>query len=123
METFIVEQNSIYVDLDNKDQMAYHFCGFVKEKLIMYGRVNFADEEAYIQRVIVRKEYRQQKLGHHLIEKMLHFIEEKPDVKNIKLNAQHHLQIFYEKQGFSVAGKSFDDGGILHIPMLKIRDS
>jgi ElaA protein len=122
MEIFIVEQNSIYLDLDHQDQMAYHVCGFSHEKLIAYGRVLIEKEDAYIQRVAIHEDYRRQKLGHQLMKKMLHFIEQNSDVKNIKLNAQYHLQFFYEKHGFYISGESFDDGGILHVPMLKMRN-
>jgi len=119
MKIFMIEQNCLYFDLDDKDQMAYHCRGQENEKLIAYGRINFSLENAYIQRVCIREEYRQQKLGHVLMHKMLEFIGNKNEVKHIQLNAQHHLQHFYEKLGFQVSGPSFDDIGILHIPMSK----
>lgn len=119
IEIFMLEQNCIYVDLDQKDQKAYHFCGKNKENLIAYSRINSSMESAFIQRVAVHSDFRHQKLGTLMITKILDFIENNFSVENIQLNAQQHLQLFYEKLGFQVAGYTFDDHGIWHVPMIK----
>jgi len=50
---------------------------------------------------------------------MLEFIDSRSTVSTIELDAQHHLQAFYEKHGFNVDGIPYDDGGILHIRMIR----
>jgi ElaA protein len=120
MEVFIIEQQSIYLDLDNIDHEAIHFMGWDKKVLVAYGRVFLAkDRTAYIQRVLIKKNYRQNYLGSTLLSNMLDYIAQRSNINNISLNAQFHLQKFYEKYHFVASGQPFDDTGILHIKMTK----
>lgn len=120
MEIFIIEQQSIYLDIDDLDYDAVHFLGKDKDFIIAYGRVYLSkDRTAYIQRVCIKESYRQNKLGAILMNNMLDFISKKPDIVNITLNAQCQLQKFYEKYDFQTSGKPFEDGGIMHIKMIK----
>ena len=38
-EVFVVEQNCVFQDADDKDQQAYHFMGFSNNKLVAYTRL------------------------------------------------------------------------------------
>ena len=38
-EVFVVEQNCIYQDIDNKDQKAYHILGSVEDSLLAYASI------------------------------------------------------------------------------------
>lgn len=121
MEIFIVEQKCFYLDLDDKDQSAIHFLTTEQEKLIAYSRVNIdsLNKIAKIQRVCVDKDYRKHQLGSQLITGILEYLNATADILSVELNAQSHLQHFYEKQGFKMIGKPFDDAGILHVKMIK----
>ena len=60
-EVFIVEQNCVYQDIDNKDQKAYHILGYKNEKIVAYTRIfkpNDYFKYASIGRVVVSKKER-----------------------------------------------------------------
>src|SRR5689334_21596154 len=54
-EVFVVEQNCVFQDADNKDQHCYHLCGWKNELLIAYVRLvppKISYEEPSIGRVV-----------------------------------------------------------------------
>ena len=118
---FMIEQQSIYEDLDGLDQHAMHFLGIDGDKLIAYGRmhINSDNHFAIIRRICIHKDYRGQKLGDILMEKIMSHIDTMSNFRGAELDAQNHLQRFYEKFGFHSEGAPYDDGGVLHIRMLK----
>nr|MBP6373942.1 GNAT family N-acetyltransferase [Flavobacterium sp.] len=38
-EVFVVEQNCVYQDIDNKDQKAFHVLGYLHNELVAYARL------------------------------------------------------------------------------------
>ena len=42
-EVFVVEQNCVYQDADNKDLSSYHFMGWNNDKLVAYTRLFLRD--------------------------------------------------------------------------------
>src|SRR3990167_2829114 len=88
---FMIEQQSIYEDLDGLDQHANHFLGVDDNKLVAYGRVHFdsATQFAIIRRICVHKDYRNQKLGGVIMEKIMSHIDTMPDLRGAELDAQH----------------------------------
>ena len=38
-EVFVVEQDCVYQDLDNKDKLAYHILGILNNQIIAYARI------------------------------------------------------------------------------------
>ena len=38
-EVFVVEQNCVYQDIDNKDPKAIHLYGKIKNKIVAYSRI------------------------------------------------------------------------------------
>ena len=118
---FMIEQQSIYEDLDGLDQQAMHFLGMDGDKLVTYGRIHINPESqfAIIRRICIHKDFRGQKLGDALMEKIMAHIDTMPDLRGAELDAQEHLQRFYGKFGFHPEGAPYDDGGVMHIRMLK----
>ena len=60
-QVFVVEQDCVYQDLDNKDKEALHVIGFDADKLVAYTRIfntNTYFTEASIGRVVVDEAYR-----------------------------------------------------------------
>jgi len=121
-DVFVVEQESIYSDCDNKDLDAYHVqlrdeCN----QLVGYCRLlNFgvSYEDSYsIGRVIIASELRGTGSGEQLVRKGITFIEEHWRGKVITISAQHRLQQFYEKVGFKVQSEPYMEDGIPHIRM------
>jgi ElaA protein len=121
-EVFIVEQNCVYQDTDNKDSKALHVLGYYENELVAYARL-FAPtlyfEEASIGRVIVRKSHRALKLGHELMEFCIHEIENQFHVKTIKIGAQKYLVRFYNAHNFNEVGDEYLEDEILHVHMIR----
>lgn len=121
-EVFIVEQNCIYQDLDNKDQLALHVCGFYNDKLVAYARLFDAGvyfENPAIGRVIVSSDARSLGIGHDLMKKSIAAIEEFYKKKSITISAQVYLTKFYQQHGFISVGAEYLEDGIPHIEMKK----
>ncbi|OGT39714.1 MAG: hypothetical protein A3F12_01750 [Gammaproteobacteria bacterium RIFCSPHIGHO2_12_FULL_38_14] len=121
IDIFMIEQQSIYEDLDGLDQQATHFLGMDDNKLVAYGRMHINPDNhfAIIRRICIHKNYRDQKLGNRLMEKIMAHIDTIPDLPGAELDAQEHLQRFYGKFGFHPEGEPYDDSGVIHIRMLK----
>lgn len=123
-EVFVVEQNCIYQDIDNKDQRALHVIGEVDNKIVAYTRIFKSGDyfkNASIGRVIVKKKYRKKNYGKKIMEfsvkKIIQFKE-----KKIELSAQKYLIKFYSDLGFFKEGEEYLEDNIPHIKMiLKIR--
>ena len=98
-DVFVVEQESIYSDCDNKDLDAYHVqLRNERNQLVGYCRLlNFgvSYEDSYsIGRVIIASELRGTGSGEQLVRKGITFIEEHWGGKVITISAQHRLQQF-----------------------------
>lgn len=121
-EVFIVEQNCVYQDIDNKDQKALHVLGFKNNKLIAYTRI-FKPldyfEYASIGRVVVALEERKYGYGHIIMKHSIQAIESYFKESTIKISAQSYLQKFYESHGFKQVGDTYLEDGIPHIAMIK----
>ena len=121
-EVFVVEQDCVYLDLDGKDQLAYHVLGYKDSKLISYARVFKPGDyflKSSIGRIIVKKEYRRFKYGDHLVQNSIEFIEKKFKEKEILISAQAYLINFYNNLGFVQEGEQYLEDDIPHIKMLK----
>jgi len=119
-EVFVVEQNCVYQDIDNKDQKAIHLFILKNEEVIAYTRLfNKGDyfTEASIGRVVVQEEYRKYGLGHLLIKESINAIKKHFNTSKITISAQTYLNFFYESHGFKQVGKEYLEDGIPHIKM------
>lgn len=122
-EVFVVEQNSVYQDLDSKDQIALHVLGFEDEKLIAYTRIFKPGDyftEACIGRVIVSESHRKKKYGYSIMEASIKSIKENYSTTKITISAQNYAKRFYNNLGFSEVGESYLEDGIPHIKMIKL---
>ena len=121
-EVFVVEQNCIYQDIDEKDEKAMHIIGVKNDKVIAYSRIfkpgDYFDK-ASIGRVVVKKNERHFGYGHDLMKASIKAIEDKFGEKTIKISAQKHLKKFYESHNFLQEGTEYLEDGIPHICMVK----
>jgi ElaA protein len=121
-EIFVVEQNCVYQDIDDKDQKALHFFCVEKKQITAYTRLFKPGDyyrEAAIGRVVVKKEKRGTGLGHILIKKSIEALENILGDIPIKMGAQTYLIFFYEKHGFKKISEEYLEDGIPHIQMLR----
>lgn len=118
---FVVEQNCVFQDADNKDPYCYHLCGWDKETLAAYTRLvppGIAYKEPSIGRVVTSTKYRNTGVGKAL---MKHSIEQCIDLfgaQPIKLGAQLYLKKFYESFGFIQTSDVYLEDDIPHIEMI-----
>ena len=121
-EVFVVEQNCVFQDADNKDQHAYHLMGTLDNQLVAYTRIVPAGEifeEVSIGRVITSAQVRGTGVGKELMERSIKAAWQLFDRQPIRLGAQLNLKKFYESFGFKQISDMFMEDGIEHIYMLK----
>ncbi len=119
-EIFVVEQNCVYQDLDNKDQKALHLFGQFEGIIIAYSRLFKAGDYfdcSSIGRVVVAANYRDKKFGHDLIKQGITEIKNHFNEKNITISAQLYLKKFYESHGFIQTSEMYLEDDIPHIEM------
>ncbi len=119
-EVFVVEQDCVYQDIDNKDQKAFHVLGYKDHNLVAYARIfNSGDYFIHpsISRILVQEKERQFKYGHELVATSIEFILHNFQEKNILISAQTYLTKFYNSHGFQKQGEEYLEDGISHIKM------
>ena len=118
---FVVEQNCVYQDLDNKDQKALHLIGETENKIVAYSRLfkpgDYFDL-ACIGRVVIDADYRDKKWGHLLIQEGIKGVLKHYNETKIKISAQLYLKKFYEFNGFVAQGEVYLEDEIDHIEMV-----
>ena len=116
-EVFVVEQNCVYQDMDNKDQKALHLLYKQEEEIIGYTRIFKAGvyyENPSIGRVVILKSERGKDLGKKIMIESIEYIKENLEAKKIELSAQKYLDKFYRDLGFYASGEEYLEDGIPH---------
>ena len=122
-EVFVVEQECIYQDIDNKDKKAVHI--FLKEKneIIAYSRV-FKEKEYFenpsIGRVVVANKRRMYGVGKKIMNISIDYIKKNIKAKSIEISAQKYLKKFYSNLGFIQQGDEYLEDNIPHLRMFLI---
>ena len=122
-EVFVVEQNCIFLDMDNNDQIAYHTMGWLNGELIATTRL-FNVDQSYpgyqsIGRVVGSPKHRGIGAGKALMQYSIAECERLFGKHPIKIGAQLYLKKFYNEQGFEQAGEMYYEDEIEHIPMIR----
>jgi ElaA protein len=122
-DIFIIEQQSIYQDLDGLDQGATHYLCWSSTNtdadLVGYARFRqeSKENEFKIERVVFSPMWRGKGVGTAIMSTMIQDIMAKNAHSKIKLSAQIAALQFYLNLGFKAQGQSYDDGGIEHLTM------
>ena len=120
-EVFVVEQNCVFLDADNKDQSSFHFMGWEGDALQAYTRLvppGVAYEEASIGRVVTALTARGSGIGRQLMQQSIAACRQLFGSGTIKIGAQLYLKEFYASLGFIPTGGIYPEDGIDHIHML-----
>jgi ElaA protein len=121
-EVFVVEQNCVFQDADDKDQDCYHLMGWEEKKLVAYTRIappGICYEEISIGRVVTSPSARGKGLGRELMQKSIGTANVLFDKGfAIKIGAQLYLKKFYESFGFTQISDIYVEDDIMHIKML-----
>lgn len=127
---FMLEQNCLYPECDNKDFKAVHLMGKVEGKLVAYARILpplVSYKEASIGRVLTHQDYRKFGYGKSLMEKAIALTTALFTAENIRISGQQYLEKFYNQLGFQTVSAAYLEDDIPHIEMfyekLKVKDN
>ncbi|MBD0285659.1 MAG: GNAT family N-acetyltransferase [Flavisolibacter sp.] len=118
---FVVEQNCVYLDADDKDQNSYHLLGFADNKLVAYTRIvpaRIMYQEVSIGRVVTAPGVRRTGVGRQLMQQSIKSVYNLFNNVPIRIGAQLYLQEFYASFGFQQISDVYLEDGIEHIYML-----
>ncbi|WP_285419219.1 GNAT family N-acetyltransferase [Pseudomonas sp. efr-133-TYG-5] len=121
-EVFVVEQRCAYLDPDGQDLDGdtCHLMGWDGDQLVAYLRLldpQSQGGDVVIGRVLTAPAGRGKGLGHAMMEQALKQAEKHWPQVPIYLSAQAHLQGYYGRYGFVVAGEEYLEDDIPHIGM------
>ncbi|MDR0265569.1 MAG: GNAT family N-acetyltransferase [Sphingobacterium sp.] len=122
MEVFVLEQECLYPELDDKDFACLHLWAEQEGSILAYTRLvppGLSYPQASIGRVIVAEQARGTGLSQQLMISSIESVSKEFGVNDIQIGAQFHLKSFYEKLGFRQVSEPYPDYGILHIDMIK----
>jgi ElaA protein len=121
-EVFVVEQNCVFLDQDDKDQQCYHLLLYSGDQLLGYSRLvpaGLSYSEMAIGRVITSPTARGKGLGRILMELSIEYCHKFFGPGDIRLGAQTYALGFYSSLGFVPEGEVYDEDGIEHIEMVR----
>lgn len=121
-EVFVVEQNCVFLEADNKDQLCYHLLIYQDEQLAAYARLvppEISYKEMSIGRVVTSKKARGTGLGKELMTRSIQACYDLFGKDDIRIGAQVYAIPFYKSVGFIPDGDVYDEDGINHIEMIK----
>lgn len=120
-EVFVVEQNCVFLDMDNKDQHCLHLMGWQNDQLMAYTRLvpaGISYEEISIGRVVSSPLARGTGIGRELMNRSIEEVILRWGSYDIKIGAQLYLKKFYESIGFIQTSDIYLEDNIEHIEMI-----
>ena len=120
-EVFVVEQNCVFLDMDNRDHESYHLQGRAEGNLIVYVRIlppGLAYDEPSIGRVVSSPSYRGKGAGIELMKTAIKETRRLFGNLSIMIGAQLYLKQFYENLGFNKCSEIYLEDDIDHIKMI-----
>ncbi|GGH12913.1 GNAT family N-acetyltransferase [Mucilaginibacter phyllosphaerae] len=119
-EVFVVEQNCVFLDQDDKDQQCHHLLLFADGTLAAYCRLlpaGLSYPEVSIGRVVTSPAFRGTGLGRKVMELAIGYCNELFGNHIIRIGAQTYALAFYASLGFTAQGDTYDEDGIEHVEM------
>lgn len=119
-EVFVVEQNCVFQDADNKDIFCYHLLLWDADILVAYARLvppGLSYEAMSIGRVVTSKSVRGSGAGKILMQLAIDYCEKVFGTGPIHIGAQLYAEKFYAGFGFKQTGLVYDEDGIEHVEM------
>ena len=120
-EVFIVEQNCVYQDIDQKDQYSYHLMAYDNEILVAYLRIvhpGISYDEPSIGRVLTKIDYRGRGIAKNIMQSAIQKVRDVYKHSNIRISAQEYLIPFYTSLNFESVGEVYLEDDIPHIEMM-----
>lgn len=116
-EVFVVEQNCVYQDLDDKDYESLHVFFEEDGKVQAYLRAFRKDAETVQVGRVLTLEHGTG-LGGWLLKEGIEQIREKLSPRQIYVEAQCYATGYYEREGFRICSEEFLEDGIPHVQMI-----
>jgi ElaA protein len=120
-EVFVVEQNCVFLDIDNKDAHCDHLMGWKGDLLAAYSRIvpaGISYVESSIGRIVTSPAARGGGIGRELVSRSIEYLYALYGKCDIRIGAQYYLKNFYISFGFVQKGEIYLEDGIEHIEML-----
>lgn len=120
-QVFVVEQNCVFQDADNKDPFCDHLMCTEEFSLIAYSRIlppGISGVETSIGRILTAPTERGKGLGKTLMLKSIELAHLLHGPGHIRIGAQLYLINFYESFGFQRRGPIYLEDNIEHIEMI-----
>ncbi|REG94302.1 GNAT family N-acetyltransferase [Algoriphagus antarcticus] len=121
-EVFVVEQNCVFLDQDDKDQQCHHLLLYSEDQLVGYSRLvpaGLSYQEMSIGRVVSSPSVRGKGLGRVVMELSIEYCQKLFGSGDIRIGAQTYALGFYDSLGFVSDGEVYDEDGIEHIEMVR----
>ena len=124
-EVFVVEQNCVYLDMDDNDKDRYHVMGKIGDTVVattrLFQKGQQYDEYNAIGRVCCSSSLRGLGIGKQLMQMSINECEKLfGEDGKIKIGAQTYLKRFYESFGFRRCSEEYLEDGIPHISMSRM---
>lgn len=124
-EVFVVEQDCVYLDLDDKDVRSIHLFALNEDAnsgaaacaVVRLVPPGVSYDEPSIGRVAIDLASRGSGLGVELMERAIRSCHRHWPGTGIRISAQQYLIGFYGRLGFETAGEGYLEDGIPHIQM------
>ncbi len=120
-DVFVMEQQCIYQDCDNKDLDAVQLFYVDKGEIVAGVRLlkrGVSYDEVSIGRVVTTPTYRHLGIGRQMMLQAIEYIEKEWHETEIRISAQQYLVAFYESVGFKVVSDVYLEDDLPHIEML-----
>ncbi len=121
IEVFVVEQECLYQDLDDKDDYALHLLGYDGDVVVACSRITspeFYGEYSSIGRVITKQTHRGVGIGKELMKRSIEFCLSLYPMHSIRISAQQYLLRFYNELGFEEYGEVYEEDLLPHMKMI-----
>lgn len=120
-DVFVIEQNCIYRDMDEKDYNSYHLLAVENNEVQACCRLvqpGVSYNEPSIGRVCSVKQKRMEGIGLKLMQEAMKACAKLWPGTPVVISAQCYLENFYKKFGFESVGKPYLEDDIPHIKMI-----
>lgn len=120
-EVFVVEQDCLFLDMDDRDQPCHHIMGWKGALLGACARIvppGLIYPEPSVGRVVSAPQLRRTGGGRLLMRYAIDETRRLHGRKDIRIGAQLYLKDFYGSFGFREEGDVYLEDGIPHIEML-----
>lgn len=125
-QVFVLEQACPYLDIDSKDQEAFHLYYKESDQVVGYCRIlppGLSFQEASIGRFLVAESHRKKGLGQKILARAIEYCWQVRDYDCLKISAQTYLLGFYQSFGFECVSAPYLEDGIEHVDMVLMRGS